>query len=70
MLFESFTHRAVNAHLKTLFFSYSFTINPAKEVEEVRLPLTPASTALLTAAFLATGLVVALKIRRGLKTHI
>jgi hypothetical protein len=67
-LFEELTYKAVNAHLKTPIFSYSFAVDPSKGVEEVKLPLTPASTALLSvtalAASLATALIVA-KRRRG-----
>jgi hypothetical protein len=71
-LFEELTYKAVNAHLKTPIFSYSFVVDPSKGVEEVKLPLTPASTALLSAvaltASLATALIVARRRRGGEKS--
>jgi hypothetical protein len=46
-VFEGLTFRAVNARLSTAFYSYRFTVDPAKGVQEVTLPLTPASTVIL-----------------------
>jgi hypothetical protein len=46
-LFEGLTFKAVNARLSTAFYSYRFTVDPAKGVQEVTLPLTPASTVIL-----------------------
>jgi hypothetical protein len=67
-MFEELTYKAVNAHLKTPILGYSFAVDPSKEVEEVKLPLTPASIALLSATALAASLATALtmaKRKRG-----
>ncbi len=56
-VFDGLTFKAVNARLNTPFYSYTFTVDPEKDVQEVTLPLTPASTViLLTAAGSAAAL--------------
>jgi len=68
-LLEGLTHRAVKASLKTPILSYSFAVDPTKGVEDVRLPLTPLSAALLAAAILAAGLVLTLTVKRRGRNH-
>ena len=65
-VFEDLTFKAVNARLNTPLYSYTFTVDPAKGVQEVTLPLTPASTVILLAT---AGSAVALTyLRRKDKT--
>ena len=47
---EDITYRAVNARLNTAFYGYSFTVDPSEGVQEVTLPLTPASTVIILTA--------------------
>jgi hypothetical protein len=68
-VFEELTYKAVNAHLKTSILGYSFTVEPSNGVEEVRLPLTPTSIALITgAALLASSLAITAAITKKRKT--
>jgi hypothetical protein len=68
-MFEELTYKAVNAHLKTPILGYRFTVEPSNGVEEVRLPITPTSIALITgAALLASSLAITAAIAKKRKT--
>jgi len=68
-MFEELTYKAINAHLKTPILGYSFTVEPSNGVEEVRLPLTPTSIALITGAtLLAISLTIILTVAKRRRT--